>query len=146
MLFRSEGSGRTGGGFFAVVDFGEAAVGVGVDVAENLLGEVEDHVRKTSAEARDGEAGNGVLNVAANVTQGVEDRQAALGAVDGDAHHNAVRQLAGRDGPVGEGELGELVVIVAIARGESQGGDGDQEAAEDLGTKRLAEGTTILQR
>ncbi len=100
-----KGRRRAGSGFLAVVDVEEAAVGVGVDVAENLLGEVEDHAGIARAVAGDREARVGVLNVAADVALGIEDRQAALGTVDGDADHDAVRQLAGRDGPVGEGVL-----------------------------------------
>ena len=78
----------------------------------------------------------------------VEDGQRAGGAAAGNGDHDSVGELAGRDGPVGEGVLGELVVVVrsAVAGGEADACDSDQEAAEYLGTERLGKETSILQR
>ncbi len=140
-----EGAAGAGVGLSGVVDVGDAAVGVGVDIAADLLGEVEDEVGEAGGVAGDLEAGDGVLNVHAQIALAVEDLEAALGAVDGDGGHDAAVELAGRYRPVGVGVLGELVVPLA-AGGEAEGGNGDQEAAESLGAKILGKDTSILQR
>ena len=133
-------------GLFGVVDIRQSSAGGGggIDEARDLLRKVVNHAGKGSGEATDGEGGVGVEDGAADVTLGVEHLQRTRCAV-GDADHDAVGELAGRNGPVSEGELGELVVPLA-AGGEAQSGNGDHEAAEDLGTKRLGYETSILQR
>ena len=133
-----EGAGGTGGGFLTVVDDAYAAVGVGVDVALGLLGEGLDFAGVSGGVTGDGEGGDGVLDVAADVAAGIEELEATLGAVGGDGDHDAVGELAGRNGPVGEGVLGELVVVVArgVAGAEAEGDDREEESAEDADGER----------
>ena len=87
----------------------------------------------------------GVKDAAADVALAIEDLQTAGGAVGGDADHDAAINLAGGDGPVGVGVRRELVVTLA-ARREAEGGKGDDEAAKGLGSKKLGNETSILQR
>ncbi len=107
--FGREGSAGAAGGFFAVVDDLNVALGVGVDVAGDLVREVEDHVGIAGGVAGDGERGLGVLDVAADVAL---DRRGSGGcrggAVDRDSDHDSVGEQAGRNGAVGEGVLGKL--------------------------------------
>ncbi len=133
-----EGAGRASGGLCAVVDLGEAAVGVGEDVAENLFREVIDPVGVATGVPADGEAFDGVLYVAADVAIAVEDLEAALCAVGSDADHHAVGEFAGRDRPVGEGVLREVVERRSAA-GEADGEDGEEETADVTGMERLNE-------
>ena len=76
-----------------------------------MLGEVQDEAGLSGGVAADGEVANCVLDVAADGALGIEDGEAAGRAVRTDGDHNAVRELAGRNGPVSEGVLGKFVVL-----------------------------------
>ena len=115
-MIEADGNGERGGlgrkaaadggaGLVGVVDVGDAAVGVGVDEAANLLGEVDDVVGIAGRVTGDVEGAVGIKDVAADVALAVEDLQASGGAIDSDADHDAAIELAGRDGAVGEGVL-----------------------------------------
>ncbi len=94
--------------FLAVVDPGEAAVGVGVDEAGDLLGEVEDLVGEPAAKPARWKGRVGVEDVAPDVALGVEDLKAALCAVDRETDHDAGVELAGRNGRLAKVNSGNL--------------------------------------
>ncbi len=146
--FGWKGAYRTAGSLRSIVDDSDVALCAGVDVARNLSGEVEDEVRKAGRVPSDGK-GLGVLNVGAQVAEGVENLQAACGdAVARDRNHDAVGEQARRNRAIGEGELREFIrqKDVAMAGGETEGRKSDHKPEENLGADRLHEETSILQR
>jgi len=75
--FGREGASGAAGCFFAVVDDLNVALCCRVDVTSDLGGEVEDEVGIAGRVAGDGERGLGVLDIAADVAQAVDDLEAA---------------------------------------------------------------------
>src|SRR5258708_27703242 len=145
-----EGACGAGDGLLAIVDDLDVALGIGVDEACDLSGEVEDEIGKARGVATDRERGSGVLDVAAKVALGIDDLQAAGGgAVGRNRDHDAVGEQAWRDGTIGEGERGKFIgeKIIAMARGETEGGKSDPGARESwgaggLGKEELGKGTS----
>src|SRR5215469_1902584 len=119
--FCGKGACSASDGFFTVVDDLDVALGVGVHEAGDLSREVEDKVWVAGAVTTDGERGDRVLEIVAQVPFGVDDLQAAGGyAIRRDRNHHSIGKLARWHGTVGKGVGGKLVrqVIGAMAGGE----------------------------
>jgi len=87
----------------------------------------------------------GVEDAAADVALAVEDFEAAAAAINADADEDAAIDFAGRNGAIGVGVRGELVITLTAGR-EAERDKSYDDAAKGLGRKKPGNKTSILQR
>src|SRR6185437_10942441 len=106
--------------------------------SSELYREIEDGAGKPGAVAADLKRGDCVLDIVADVAQGVYDLQAPAAAVGAYGDHDTLGQLAWRDGPASVGVLRELVVVVGCG---VAGTEADRDRSQEQPDRQASQGS-----